>query len=103
MILRDEIDSTSKEYVGAPIREGSGINILVDPIEVALTTTKSSVGAEWTPGIWKLIDGASCALALFGPDTSFGPVPAGRYWVKVRVTDSPEKPVLTSPNQVTFY
>lgn len=50
MILRDEIDSASLEYIGAPIREGSGINIMVDPVEVALTATRSSVGAAWTSG-----------------------------------------------------
>lgn len=101
--MRTEIDSTSKEYVGAPITEVSGIDVTGDLIELAFTATRSSSGAVWTPGVWKTIGGRPWAVALVGPGSTHGALPAGRYWVKVRVIDSPEVPVLTSPNQITIY
>jgi hypothetical protein len=101
--MRTEIDSTSKEYVGAPITEKTGIDVTADVVELAFTATRLSAGAVWTPGTWETIDGRPWAVTVIGPGSDYGPLAVGRYWVKVRVTDSPEIPVLTSPNQITIY
>jgi hypothetical protein len=101
--MRTEIDSTSKEYVGAPVTEATGIDVTADSVQLAFTATRSSAGAVWTAGEWKTINGRAWAVVLVGPGSPRGPLEAGRYWVKVKVTDNPEIPVLTAPNQITVY
>jgi hypothetical protein len=101
--MRTEFDCLSKEYVAAPITELTGIDVTLDVVQVALTSTRSSVGAVWITGNWVMIGGRACAEGLYGPGAPGGAVAPGRYWFKAKVTDNPEIPILTSPNQVTFF
>lgn len=100
--MRTRIRATSKEYVGAPVSEATGIVLTADAVELSFTVGDTAPPV-WTPGVWKTIRGQSWAVAMIGPGSVLGALPAGRYWVNIRVTDSPEIPVLTSPNQITIY
>lgn len=100
--MRTRIRASSKEYVGAPITEDSGIDPTVDVVELSLTVGDAEP-TVWTTGVWQTIRGRPWALVLIGPGSTIGTLPVGRYWVNVKVTDNPEIPVLTAPNQITIY
>lgn len=100
--MRTRIRATSKDYVGAPITEETGIDVTADVVELSFTVGDQEP-TVWTPGVWKTVRGRPWAVALIGPGSSLGALPPGRYWINVRVTDNPEVPVLTSPNTITIY
>lgn len=99
--MRTRIRASSRDYIGAPITEATGINPTTDVVELAFTVDDAAP-TVWTVGVWKTIQGRYWALALVGPGGALT-LPVGRYWVNVRITDNPEVPVLTSPNQITIY
>lgn len=101
-MTRSRIRATSKEYVGAPVTESTGLDITQDTVELCLTVGDVEP-AVWTPGVWKTIAGRLWAVVLIGPGSTIGTLALGRYKVSVRVTDNPEVPVLTSPNTITIY
>lgn len=100
--MRTKIRATSKEYVGAPISERTGINLTADAVELCLTVGDAEP-TVWTPGVWKTIAGRTWAAVLIGPGSTIGQLSPGRYKVNFRVTDNPEVPVLTAPNTITIY
>lgn len=78
-----EIVSLSKEYVYVPVK--AGVDLAALPVEVALTTNGAEpVGADWRTAAWD--QGRARVLV--------GPLPDGRYSVWVRVTATPEVPVM---------
>lgn len=100
--MRTRIRATSKEYVGCPVSEATGQIITGDTVELCLTAT-GVAPTSWTTGLWETIGGSLWAVVLIGPGSTIGQLAPGQYYVNVRVTDSPEVPVLTAPNAITIY
>lgn len=103
--MRTRLSVGSKEYVGAPIRELTGIDFTALPVELAFTATveeADDVGTVWTPGEWKTVQGSKWAVTLIGPGSPRGALTPGRYWLHFRPAGNPEVPILTSPTQITL-
>ncbi|MEU6513630.1 hypothetical protein [Streptomyces sp. NPDC046978] len=95
------IDRESREYVGADVTvtvQGQPYNPTSDVVEFAF----SAIGGRpstWYTGGW---DGnqptpgtnAYRAQVLVGPNSSGPTLDKGRYTVWIRITDSPEQPVI---------
>jgi hypothetical protein len=90
-----QVSSTSKQYVSVPVAEVlTGGNPTGDSVALSFP----AVGVEPTAfvaGQWVTEGGVYFAQALVGPGTS-AVLAAGFYDVYVKVTDSPEVPVLRS-------
>lgn len=100
--MRTRISAASVEYIGAPVSEATGLTITQDTVALAIVPD-GSPPTVWTTGVWKTVQGRSWPVVLIGPGTTVGPLAPGRYRVHIRVTDSPEIPVLTAPNTITIY
>ncbi|TDD97617.1 hypothetical protein [Actinomadura rubrisoli] len=84
------IPSTSKEYLHIPVTGGT----LSTPVDIAViaATAEEPTSGDWKPAdVW---DGAVAKL-LIGPGGTV-PLADGVYRVWVRVTATPEIPVLRS-------
>lgn len=100
--MRTRFRASSKVDVGAPIEELTGKTISSDTVELCLTPSGVDP-TSWTTGSWKVVEGELWATVLIGPGSTIGQLAPGQYYINVRVTDSPEVPVLTSPNAITIY
>jgi hypothetical protein len=102
--VRDRISALSLDYVGAPVAAQDATGV-VDPssLQVELSYVAAGNPVTWVSGTWERIDGRYWAVALVGPGSTFGALAPGRYSVWVKVTSSPEVPVLKSPNQITVF
>lgn len=83
------IPSTSKQYIGIPV---SGANNTM-PVEIAIiaATAEEPAAGDWKTAVW---DGSSAKI-LIGPGTSLA-LADGTYRAWVRVTATPEIPVIRS-------
>ncbi|MER7968096.1 hypothetical protein ABTX35_03615 [Streptomyces sp. NPDC096080] len=95
------IDRDSREYIGAEVTvtsQGQPYNPTVDVVEFAFT----AVGGRpttWYTGGWdgtNPIPGTNTyrAQVLVGPGSSGPVLSRGRYAVFIRITDTPEQPVI---------
>ncbi|MEU2426905.1 hypothetical protein ABZ619_38835 [Streptomyces sp. NPDC007851] len=95
------IDRDSRQYVQAQVEAtaaGQPYNPTVDTVEFAFT----AVGARpetWYPGGWdgtQPIPGTTAyrAQVLVGPGSNGPTLAPGRYAVFLRITDTPEQPVI---------
>ncbi|MFC8676686.1 hypothetical protein ACFUEN_28875 [Streptomyces griseorubiginosus] len=91
----------SREYVGAEVTatvQGQPYDPTGDVVEFAFT----AIGGHpetWYPGGWdgtNPIPGSNAyrAQALVGPSSPGPTLASGRYTVWIRITDSPEQPVI---------
>ena len=88
-MARSSIDRDSLEYVKIPVTTPPGITISSQVVEIAVVAQTGRPGAlDWRTGSWE----DNTARILIGP-TALA-LTAGTYNVWVRITDSPEKPVL---------
>lgn len=88
------VSSASKEYIQVPIALSTGGNPTGDPVFMAFP----AVGAEpstFYSGTWTTLNGIYLANVLIGPGSS-AVLPVGYYNVFVKITDSPEVPVIFS-------
>lgn len=90
-MARQSIDRDSVEYVKVPVTAPADISITSQPVSIAVV----DVAARPAPGDWKTAswDG-NTAKTLIGPGVL--PLSPGTYKVWVKVTDSPEVPVLVA-------
>lgn len=88
---RSSIDRDSVEYVKVPVTPPAGIDITAQPVSIAVTDAAARpVAADWKTASW---DG-NVAKTLIGPGVlALAP---GSYKVWVKVTDSPEVPVMAA-------
>lgn len=98
----ESISSLSRECVLAEVEvteQGLAYNPTSDVVEFAFTAIGDRLPATWFVGSWdgtQPVPGTTAyrAQVLVGPGSS-GPVLAvGKYQVWIRITDSPEVPVL---------
>jgi hypothetical protein len=87
----EPISVASTVYLAA--RVYSVVETGTQPVEMALMpdTSTPDVG-DWSTAIWDPDN--ITALLLVGPDSPFGVVAPGRYYVWVKVDDNPEEPVM---------
>jgi broad specificity phosphatase PhoE len=92
----------SREYVSAAVTAkaaGTPVNPTSDTVEFAFTTvTAKPASGDWKTGSWdgtqpQTPGNAYIAHCLVGPGGTVE-LPAGRYTMWVRITDSPEVPVI---------
>ena len=90
-----QVSSLSKQYVTVPVAEViTGGDPTSDNVALAFPAVGSEPSA-FVAGQWVTEAGVYYAQALVGPGTS-AILPVGYYDVYVKVTDSPEVPVLRS-------
>lgn len=90
-----QVSSLSKQYVTVPVAE---VITAGDPTGDVVSLAFPAVGQEpssFIAGQWLTESGVYYAQALVGPGTS-AELAVGYYDVYVKVTDSPEVPVLRS-------
>jgi hypothetical protein len=93
-----EISSESLEYVKVWVdakRSGVSFDPTSDVVEMAFTTGSDIDEADWQNSSWETIGRKYYARCLVGPGGAIE-LDDGLYQVWVRITDSPEIPVLTA-------
>ncbi|MFD1274819.1 hypothetical protein ACFQ51_34600 [Streptomyces kaempferi] len=94
------IDRDSREFVGAEVSalvNGRAYNPTADVVEFAFTGPDDTRPTDWHAGVWDTPpQGASSyrAQVLIGPGGSGPELDPGTYRMWLRVTDSPERPVI---------
>ena len=87
-----EIPSISVEYVPVPVTGPSGLTTL--PVEMAIVQQgQDPAGGDWKSAEWS-DDADSTALVLIGPGTDLELEKGVNYGIWVKITSSPEVPVL---------
>ena len=90
-MARSSIDRDSVEYVKVPVTAPDGSDLSTQAVSIAvIDATARPVTGDWKTGSW---DG-NTAKVLIGPGAL--PLAPGNYKVWVKVTDSPEVPVLVA-------
>lgn len=100
------IYAISTPFIEVTITNEQGVNPTGDVVEFAFLgpyTTVSqaneavpSASTTWYTGAWQSLVSPYVATILIGPGSGAAVLTAGAYLVLVRVTDSPEVPVLYS-------
>lgn len=94
------IDRTSRQYVQAQVSAkvaGEPYNPTSDVVEFAFPTGNNRP-ETWFTGSWNTTPTSGTntywAQILIGPGSSGPVLTAGRYFVWIRITDTPEQPVI---------
>lgn len=88
---RTSIDRDSVEYVKVPVTTPAGVTITSQPVSIAVVAdTARPVTGDWKTATWN----GNVAQTLVGPGVLA--LTPGNYKVWVKVTDSPEVPVLSA-------
>lgn len=94
-----EISVSSLQYVKVPVTatvNGAAYNPTSDQVQLAFVTIGDDpAGSDWVTGSWETASGTYYARALVGPGGTVE-LAKGRYQIYVKITDSPEIPVLES-------
>lgn len=88
------IPSTSIEYVHAPITGDFTTSMTVQM--AIITADTEPVTGDWKTAAWDGTDGNADAKILIGTGTSVGALTEGVYGVWVKITATPEIPVICS-------
>lgn len=91
----DPIPRESKEYLPVPIVGPGSLNSL--PVEMAVKLyPERPLEVDWHTAVWGIdLDGNTVAQILIGPGSpEVGALTPGTYVPYVRVTSSPEEPVI---------
>lgn len=100
----------AKEYVSAEVTlrdQGAVVNPTADVVEMAFPVSEvSPVGGDWKTSTWETDSTSNppryLARCLVGPGGTFVPT-VGLYDVWVRVTHSPEVPVIQTKEKLVIY
>jgi hypothetical protein len=102
------ISALSKEYVWVPVTVTEADGDPADPtnadVEIAFVPADSDpTDLDWLEAEWETVDTSYYAKVLVGPGSSIVTLePDTTYDVYVRVSDSPERPVLRAAPLRTF-
>jgi hypothetical protein len=95
-----QISVKSQQYVRVPVSEASGAEETGDGVTMGFPTTGTDPTTFYTAD-WVTLDGTFYARCLVGP-TGAATLPVGYYDVYVKVSDSPETPVLLAGTLEVF-
>lgn len=90
------ISSLSKEYIRVAVsakESGTAVDPTSDTVTMAFVTTDEPVSGDFKTASWETDNGKYYARCLVGPGGTIT-LSDGLYSVWVKVTDSPEVPVL---------
>lgn len=90
----------STEYVKVPLPTvPAGVDLTLDSFQMAFAATKDSIVAapDWHTAIWDPV--AQVVELLVGPGAGGVVITPGSYVVLLKVTDSPEIPVIAAPGK----
>jgi hypothetical protein len=93
-----QIPASSTEYVRVPVTGPVSLPGLVVELAV-ITSAADPVSADWKTAAWS---GANTAILLVGPGSAVPLTVGVSYSVWVRVTSSPEIPVMRSGSLYAF-
>lgn len=88
------IPSTSVEYVHAPVT-GNFTTAMTVQMAVVIADSEPVTG-DWKTAAWDGVDGTADAKILIGTGSSIGALTEGVYGVWVKVTATPEIPVINA-------
>lgn len=94
------LSSLSTQYVIVPVRAfsaGVAYNPTADTVQMAFKVSGTPSGGDWNTASWaatSAVNGAYLAQCLVGPQNSGVVLAIGSYTIWVKITDSPEVPVL---------
>ncbi|GAA0971651.1 MULTISPECIES: hypothetical protein [Actinocorallia] len=96
-----KISISSVEYLDIPVTADSEVELESLPVEIAITDANSHPGAaDWQTASWQ----NGHARILIGPGTALELTQRRqRYLAWVRVTDTPERPVLKADGEIVTY
>ena len=77
-------------------------NPTADTVQMAVAPNYTNP-TTWAPASWVTVAGVYYATVLIGPGSTIGALAVGQYQVWVKVTDSPEVPVLKSADTLTIF
>lgn len=97
--LTQSVLSTQQIQVQITVKSPAGYDPTADVVQFAFTPetypTTQPVDADWVAGSWQTYPGPTYwAQALVGPANGGTALTLGSWQVWVKITDSPEKPVL---------
>lgn len=99
--------SLSTEYIAVPVNasvSGLDYNPSGDVVAMAFTATEATAPTVWNAGVWESNgDGSYNALVLVGPANGGVVLAPGIWHVWLKITDSPEVPVLGPVDKLTIY
>lgn len=95
-----QISVASTQYIRVPVTEASGADPTADSVSMAFPVTGEEPSVFYS-GSWVTISGINYARCLVGPSAS-ATLEVGYYDVFVKITDSPETPVLLSGTLEVF-
>ncbi len=90
-----QVSSTSTAYIRVPISEATGGDPTGDPVTFAFPEPGTEPTIFYS-GSWDTLAGVHFARCLIGPVGGVVALVAGFYDIYVKITDSPEVPVLLS-------
>jgi hypothetical protein len=101
--MKIEIDSL--QYVKVPVSavvDGDAYDPTADTVKMAFTARFTNpVSGDWKSAVWETSGTRYYAKCLVGPGGTVA-LTAGSYKVWVKVTDSPEAPILPSGELVVY-
>lgn len=93
-----ELAAASTEYIRVPVSAtdaGEPIDISGDSVRMGFTSVNGEAPTTWHLAEWETVGSTYNARCLVGPDSGGGPeLERGSWAVWVKITDSPEVPVL---------
>lgn len=96
------VSTLSLQKVRADISTIPAKNPTGDAVQMAVVPINTQP-VTWAAASWETINGVYYASVLIGPGSTIGTLAAGRYTVFVKITDSPEIPVLAAAGILTIY
>ncbi len=104
LVARDSV-----QLIGVQVAATTVAGTTVDPTAYAVAVavlpynTDDPTDADFKAAAWQSGSLGKYAVVMVGPDTTVGALSPGRYRLWVKVTASPEVPVIRSPDHVVVY
>lgn len=104
LVARDSV-----QLIGVQVAASTVAGTTVDPTVYDVTvavlpyTTDDPADADFKAATWQSGTLGKYAVVMVGPNTTVGTLSPGRYRLWVKVTATPEVPVIRSPDHLVVY
>lgn len=96
-----ELHRLSLETIKVQVTTTGGKNPTTDPVSIAVAIVYTQP-VTWVTATWVTVAGVYYATVQIGPGSTIGALPVGQYGVYVRITDSPDIPVLQADDVIVI-